>query len=63
MPALDSTGPLGRGPASGRGLGPCRNGASHARENPPASTYGLGRGGYPRGGGRGLGRGGRFFRT
>ena len=26
MPGLDKTGPLGRGPLSGRGLGPCGRG-------------------------------------
>jgi len=26
MPRFDQTGPLGRGPLTGRGFGPCRNG-------------------------------------
>ncbi len=50
MPGLDQTGPMGEGPRTGRSLGIC----------PPvgplgdvAPVYGVGRGGLPRGGGRG----------
>lgn len=42
MPARNGTGPMGQGPMTGRGLGPCRRSAG----------YGLGRG-Y----GRGMGYG------
>ena len=46
MPGMDGTGPLGQGPLTGRGLGPC--GAGFRR-------------GFGRGMGRGLGRGFRRF--
>jgi hypothetical protein len=45
MPGMDGTGPLGQGPLTGRGLGPC--GAGFRR-------------GFGRGMGRGLGMGRRF---
>jgi len=46
MPSRDGTGPEGKGPRTGRGLGPCGNGGRPVRGNfRPA-----------RGGGRGLGR-------
>ena len=67
MPRFDGTGPLGLGPGTGRGLGPCLNAGY------PAPYWGLGRGwfGYGRrwfcrgfgfgrgwfGRGRGFGRG------
>jgi len=44
MPRLNGTGPMGQGPRTGRGLGPCGGG------------YGYGRG-YGRGRGRGFGFG------
>ncbi len=48
MPGFDRTGPLGQGPMTGRGMGPC--GSGYAR--------GFGRGaGFGRGLGRGMGRG------
>ena len=31
MPGYDRTGPFGRGPLSGRGLGPCRRGLAFRR--------------------------------
>lgn len=49
MPRLDSTGPIGAGPGTGRGLGRCGN--ADVREG--------GRGGRPRGGRRGRCFGGR----
>lgn len=51
MPGFDGTGPMGVGPTTGRGLGPCNN----ANSGRPA--YGRGRGG---GMGRGMGRGRGF---
>ena len=54
MPAGDRTGPAGRGPKTGRGLGPC---ATPGAKAPRAPRAGLGRGGAPRGGGGGQGRG------
>ncbi len=54
MPGFDGTGPMGMGPRTGGGFGPC----------PPVypagagPVYGLGRGGLPWGGGRGRGFGG-----
>jgi hypothetical protein len=63
MPGGDRTGPMGRGPRTGRGLGDC------ARDEPlrgpdrkgypgPGQGRGRGRGwGFGRGLGRGLGRG------
>jgi hypothetical protein len=49
MPNRDKTGPMGQGPSTGRGFGPCGGGK------------GLGRG-FGFGCGRGFGRGlGRFF--
>ncbi len=56
MPRGDGTGPEGRGPMTGRGLGYC------AGYSTPGFTKGVGRG-LARGRGRGLGRGlGRGFR-
>ncbi|MBN1162393.1 DUF5320 domain-containing protein [Patescibacteria group bacterium] len=50
MPYFDGTGPMGHGPMTGRGMGPCGDGYAHGR--------GFGRG-FGRGPGRGFGR--RFF--
>ncbi|MBN2052796.1 DUF5320 domain-containing protein [Candidatus Woesearchaeota archaeon] len=49
MPGGDGTGPLGQGPATGRGLGPCGRGLARGR-------------GFGRGQGRGFGRGFGFAR-
>lgn len=49
MPAGDQTGPLGKGPATGRGAGQCATGQA----NSPRLGLGFGRG---RGQGRGQGR-------
>ncbi|WP_281069818.1 DUF5320 domain-containing protein [Methanofollis sp. W23] len=74
---MDGTGPLGRGPMTGWGRGRCRpvapapvaetteNTAPAQPAQPPQSAayYGLGRGGLPRGCGRGFGGGrGRGWR-
>ncbi|HEX3073452.1 MAG TPA: DUF5320 domain-containing protein [Ignavibacteriales bacterium] len=59
MPNRDGTGPMGQGPRSGRRRGACsgndnagqqNGGASSSSENP---ILGVGRGGRPRGGGKG----------
>ena len=63
MPGFDSTGPRGAGPMTGRGMGRCqpqtRTTEEGTAEQAPAGgvVYGLGRGGVPRGGGMGSGRG------
>jgi hypothetical protein len=68
MPARDGTGPLGRGPLTGRGLGNCAdNGFSGNNFGFYRRGYrrnlGFGRGGgFGGGGGFGLGRGGGFGR-
>ncbi len=68
MPGFDGTGPQGLGPRTGGGFGFCPPTAGPA-QNPNAFGYGnpwfgVGRGGWPRGGGRGRawggGRGGRW---
>lgn len=46
MPGLDGTGPRGKGPRTGRGLGLCRGNVSS--ENSPLKGRGYGRG-YGRG--------------
>ncbi len=52
MPGFNGTGPLGQGPLTGRGLGPCGGGMAYGR------TGWFGRGfGYGRGFGRGFGYG------
>lgn len=54
MPGFDGTGPLGQGPRTGGGFGFCPPGAGAAAIGaPPGVVYGIGRGGLPRGGGRG----------
>ncbi|OQB06709.1 MAG: hypothetical protein BWY19_00059 [bacterium ADurb.Bin212] len=47
MPRYDGTGPMGTGPMTGRGMGPCGGGASWGR-------------GFGRGRGLGMGYGERF---
>ena len=58
MPGGDRTGPVGRGPMSGRGLGYCAgyNSPGFTKGVPRGRGYGFGRG-FGRGWGRGLGRG------
>ncbi|QSZ66515.1 hypothetical protein RJ40_02865 [Methanofollis aquaemaris] len=68
MPGMDGTGPLGRGSLTGGGRGRCRpvapaptveTGEQTVSAQPPQGAYyGLGRGGLPRGCGRGRGFGG-----
>ena len=66
MPAFDGTGPLGQGPRTGGGFGFCPPTESSYYYGTPY-VYGVGRGGLPRGGGRGFtfgggrGRGRRFW--
>ncbi len=65
MPGFDGTGPLGQGPRTGGGFGFCPPTAGPYYGWP--IVYGVGRGGLPRGGGRGFafgggrGRGRRFW--
>lgn len=65
MPNLDKTGPNGQGPLTGRRRGRCRDTESVQNvktENQPDEIkeviYGVGRGGRPRGGGKGYCHGG-----
>jgi len=55
MPGFDGTGPAGMGPRTGGGFGYCAPGAVPA---PGGYAPGVGRGGFPRGGGRGRAFGG-----
>jgi len=64
MPNFDRTGPLGQGPLAGRGRGFCRYTAQTEKTSEQSAEnkeviYGVGRGGRPRGGGRGYCFGGR----
>jgi len=52
MPGFDRTGPLGLGPRTGGGFGFCSPVAPYSGGYGPA-VFGVGRGGFPRGGGRG----------
>jgi len=52
MPGFDGTGPLGQGPRTGGGRGYCPPVAGAYYGGAPV-VYGVGRGGRPRGGGRG----------
>ncbi len=56
MPAFDGTGPNGLGAMTGRGFGYCHPG--RGRNERGQVLYGAGRGGIPRGGGRGFAHGG-----
>jgi hypothetical protein len=59
MPGFDGTGPMGMGPRTGGGFGLCPPGAGPAQWGYlPGIVYGVGRGGIPRGGGRGRAFGG-----
>ena len=58
MLGYDGTGPMGQGPMTGRGMGYCAPGAPQTDVEQPVFGvggvgYGVGRGGLPRGGGRG----------
>jgi len=57
MPNQDGTGPMGQGPLTGRGLGPCGRGLARGRVF--ARGFGAGRG-FARGFGTGRGFGWRF---
>jgi len=59
MPGFDGTGPAGMGPRTGGGFGFCSPGTGPAPGGyAPGAVYGVGRGGLPRGGGRGRAFGG-----
>jgi len=59
MPNRDRTGPEGKGPGTGRGLGPCTDGTTE-KQLEDRRVRGLGRGrGAPKGGGQGKARGRR----
>ncbi len=58
MPGFDRRGPMGQGPGTGWGRGPCVTGRS-AQEYAGGAGYGVGRGGRPWGGGLGRCFGGR----
>lgn len=51
MPGFDRTGPRGEGPRTGGGWGPCNQPNPQDQMNDVG--FGVGRGGRPRGGGRG----------
>ncbi len=58
MPNRDGTGPLGKGPRTGRGLGPCGQQEGETPITPPGRGLGRGAGlGAGRGAGRGAGLG------
>lgn len=60
MPRRDGTGPMGAGPMTGRGFGPCAADRAMGNRAGLGMGYGYGRGrgcGYGRGYGRGFGRG------
>ena len=59
MPRGDKTGPEGRGPATGRGLGGCLPGKSTGKKTTVPSRGFGGGGGLGRGPGGGRGMGGR----
>ena len=56
MPGFDGTGPMGMGPMTGGGFGPCNPATGGNYYGQP--VYGAGRGGIPWGGGRGRAFGG-----
>lgn len=68
MPGFDGTGPRGQGPMTGWAMGYCarpaegqdasRPMAAGSRDAAQPAYYGVGRGGVPRGGGRGRAFGG-----
>ncbi|MFC1562871.1 DUF5320 domain-containing protein [candidate division KSB1 bacterium] len=65
MPGFDGTGPMGMGSRTGGGFGYCPPGSGPAPGYyGSAGFFGVGRGGYPRGGGRGRAwGGGRGYRA
>ncbi|MDP8213835.1 MAG: DUF5320 domain-containing protein [Candidatus Euphemobacter frigidus] len=58
MPGFDGTGPQGFGSRTGGGFGYCPPGTGTAPVGYSGAYYGVGRGGYPWGGGRGRAWGG-----
>ncbi len=58
MPGFNGSGPSGAGPRTGGGFGYCPPAAGAAYPGEGYPYYGVGRGGYPRGGGRGRAWGG-----
>ena len=56
MPGSDGTGPMGRGPMTGRAAGYCAGSSVPGYANPSAPSFGRGFG-FGRGRGRGIGRG------
>lgn len=58
MPGFNGTGPMGMGPRTGGGFGYCPPVAGPAAPIGGGFNFGVGRGGYPRGGGRGRAWGG-----
>ena len=63
MPGFDGTGPAGMVPRTGGGFGFCTPGTAPAPgAYAPGVVYGVGRGGFPRGGGRGRAFGGGWGR-
>jgi len=62
MPGGDRTGPMGWGPMTGRAAGYCAGYPVPGYLNPIPGRgwFGVGRGGFPRGGGRGRTFGGGF---
>ncbi|MFH1037231.1 MAG: DUF5320 domain-containing protein [PVC group bacterium] len=58
MPGFDGTGPMGIGSRTGGGFGFCPPGAVPVPDRGAYPYFGVGRGGYPRGGGRGRAWGG-----
>lgn len=59
MPGFDQTGPRGEGPRTGGGCGNCPVDDTNFGNRMAAPRFGVGRGGLPRGGGRGWCFGGR----
>ena len=60
MPGQNGTGPLGKGPQTGRGMGPCGGGvAKGTSQRTGAGWFGRGAGWFGRGAGRGASN--RFF--
>jgi len=53
MPGFDRSGPAGGGPRTGFGRGPCGGQTGTGRRISQGIGFGAGRGGRPRGGGRG----------
>jgi Family of unknown function (DUF5320) len=64
MPGFDKTGPMGQGPNTGGGFGLCTKAETEETlaAQSPDSLRGVGRGGQPRGGGRGRCFGGGWGR-